>query len=67
MGGIESTVARANTAACDVSVDDVIVIKSTDEILELFKDHIHAVPFRHDVHRSLREPMDMVMVVIELI
>ena len=59
--------ARANTASCDVSADDVIFIKSTDEILELFKDHTHAVPFRYDVHWSLRDTMDMVMVVIELI
>ena len=45
----------------------IIVIKSTDELLELFDGHIHAVPFRHDVHRSLKETIDMVMVVIELI
>ena len=43
-GGIESTVARANTAACDVSADDVIFIKSTDEMLELFEVHIHPSP-----------------------
>ena len=65
--GVESPAARDNKEAYGVTMDDVIVIKSTDEILELFKDHIHAVPFRHDVHRSLRETLDMVMVVIELI
>ena len=64
--GVESPATRDDTEAYGVTVDDVIVIKSTDEILELFKDHIHAVPFRHDVHRSLKETLDMVMVVIEL-
>ena len=65
--GVESEAVRDDTEAYGVTVDDVITIRTTDEILELFKDHIHAVPFRHDVHRSLRETLDMVMVVIELI
>ena len=65
--GVESLAARDNTELYGVTMDDVITIRSTDEILELFKNHIHAVPFRHDVHRSLRDTMDMVMVVIELI
>ena len=64
---VESEAVRDDTEVYGVTVDDVIVIKSTDEILELFKDHIHAVPFRHEVHRSLRDTLDMVMVVIELI
>ena len=65
--GVESEAVRDDTEAYGVTVDDVITIRTTDEILGLFKDHIHAVPIRHDVHRSLRETLDMVMVVIELI
>ncbi len=45
---------------------DVITIRSTDEIVKLFEGHVHAVPFRHDVHRTLEDTIDMVMAVIEL-
>ena len=43
-----------------------IIIKSTDELLDLFDGHIYAVPFRHDVHRLMKDRTDMVMVVVEL-
>ena len=65
--GVESEAVLDDSESYGVTVSDVINIRSTDEILELFKGHIHATPFRHDVHRSLRDTFDMVMVVIELI
>ena len=42
--GLESEAVRDNVEAYGVTVDDVIVIKSTDEILELFEVHIHPSP-----------------------
>ena len=65
--GVESTPVASNQAQHGVKLDsERIIIKSTQEILDLFEGHIHAVPFRHDVHRSLRDTIDMVMAVIEL-
>ena len=65
--GVESPRVRDRSARHSVALDpDLIIIQSTQEILDLFEGHIHAVPFRHDVHRSMQNEIDMVMVIIEL-
>ena len=49
------------------TLDDAPRLEDTDEIVALFGDAVHAVPFRHDVHRSRAGvAVDMVMAVIEL-
>ena len=63
--GVESVGTDEKTELYGHSLTDAINIKTTDQIVDLFGDHVHAVPFRH-VHRSLKQSLDMVMVIIEL-
>ncbi len=49
----------------DISVEGHS-FKDTAEILALFGDNVHAVYFRHDVHRTMRDAMCHLMVVFEL-
>lgn len=63
--GVESS-GIAPQALYGHTLTDAINIQSTDEIVDLFEGHVHAVPFRHEVHRSMKEAVDMVMTIIEL-
>jgi len=66
--GVESEPAPTDGALYGHSVGDAPNIETSDEIVDLFEGHVHAVPFRHDVHRSKKgKEMDHVMVVIELV
>jgi len=64
--GVESDGKNTKGELYNYTLTDAINILETSEITDLFEGHIHSVPFRHEVHRSMRDTHDMVMVIIEL-
>jgi len=45
---------------------DGTFFETTDELLAFFEGHVHAVPFRHDVHRKMQDKTCHLMVIAEL-
>ena len=64
--GVESNGKITKGTQYGFTLTDAINIMETSEITDLFEGHIHNVPFRHEAHRSMRDSLDMVMVIIEL-
>ena len=56
----------ATAAAAPAAPSDHPVFSKTEEYVELFEGHVHAVPIRHEVHRRMQDIPCHVIAVLEL-